>query len=380
MDVLEIDGASNRGIDEVRELRDTVKYSPASSRFKIYIIDEVHMLTKEAFNALLKTLEEPPAHVKFMFATTEPEKVLPTILSRCQRFDLRRIPAALIVQHLRMIAKRRRSTSTTPRFTPSRAGPKAACATPNPRWTSSSAFAATEIDEADVLSMFGLTAQSQILALTEAVLAGEAETALRQLDELAKQGKDLGRLVSDLLSHFRNLLIFQVSRGELALIEASEAEAAVLRAQAAAATPETLTRIMEVLTDTEIRLRDAASRKILFEVALLKSMDRASPQASSPCSSACRNCVATRRPASARRRPRRRNLPRDRRRSPQPPRRPSLRRTATWRRCGPRFLNPWAAQAPLRGLICSRPIPCRLPNNSSRSGSIRNLRRPHCAR
>src|ERR1035438_2055740 len=90
MDVLEIDGASNRGIDEVRELRETVKYVPASSRFKIYIIDEVHMLTKEAFNALLKTLEEPPAHVKFMFATTEPEKVLPTILSRCQRFDLRR--------------------------------------------------------------------------------------------------------------------------------------------------------------------------------------------------------------------------------------------------------------------------------------------------
>src|SRR5512138_3244930 len=100
LDVLEIDGASNRGIEEIRELRETVKYAPASSKFKIYIIDEVHMLTKEAFNALLKTLEEPPAHVKFMFATTEPEKVLPTILSRCQRFDLRRIPAALIVKHL----------------------------------------------------------------------------------------------------------------------------------------------------------------------------------------------------------------------------------------------------------------------------------------
>ena len=105
LDVLEIDGASNRGIEEIRELRETVKYAPASSKFKIYIIDEVHMLTKEAFNALLKTLEEPPAHVKFMFATTEPEKVLPTILSRCQRFDLRRIPAALIVKHLAEIAK-----------------------------------------------------------------------------------------------------------------------------------------------------------------------------------------------------------------------------------------------------------------------------------
>ncbi|MBO4545056.1 MAG: DNA polymerase III subunit gamma/tau, partial [Verrucomicrobia bacterium] len=90
LDVLEIDGASNRGIDEIRELRDTAVYAPVSGRFKIYIIDEVHMLTREAFNALLKTLEEPPPHVKFMFATTEPEKVLPTILSRCQRFDLKR--------------------------------------------------------------------------------------------------------------------------------------------------------------------------------------------------------------------------------------------------------------------------------------------------
>src|SRR5678810_1288404 len=110
LDVLEIDGASNRGIDEVRELRETVKYAPATSRFKIYIVDEVHMLTKEAFNALLKTLEEPPAHVKFMFATTEPEKVIPTILSRCQRFDLRRIPVALIVEHLGTIAKQEKVT------------------------------------------------------------------------------------------------------------------------------------------------------------------------------------------------------------------------------------------------------------------------------
>src|SRR3954470_5647694 len=105
LDVLEIDGASNRGIEEIRSLRDTVRYAPASSKFKIYIIDEVHMLTKEAFNALLKTLEEPPEHVKFMFATTEPEKILPTILSRCQRFDLRRIPSTLIVKHLTGIAK-----------------------------------------------------------------------------------------------------------------------------------------------------------------------------------------------------------------------------------------------------------------------------------
>src|SRR5215510_9288421 len=105
LDVLEIDGASNNGVEQVRELRETVKYAPASSKFKIYIIDEVHMLSTAAFNALLKTLEEPPEHVKFMFATTDPEKVLPTILSRCQRFDLRRIPVSLITRHLASIAK-----------------------------------------------------------------------------------------------------------------------------------------------------------------------------------------------------------------------------------------------------------------------------------
>src|SRR5205809_5957531 len=104
LDVLEIDGASNNGVEQVRELRETCKYAPASSRFKIYIIDEVHMLSTAAFNALLKTLEEPPEHVKFMFATTDPEKVLPTILSRCQRFDLRRIPASLIAKQLTEIA------------------------------------------------------------------------------------------------------------------------------------------------------------------------------------------------------------------------------------------------------------------------------------
>ena len=110
IDVLEIDGASNNGVEQVRELRETCRYVPASSKFKIYIIDEVHMLSPAAFNALLKTLEEPPAHVKFMFATTDPEKVLATILSRCQRFDLRRIPTALIVKHLGDIAQKEKVT------------------------------------------------------------------------------------------------------------------------------------------------------------------------------------------------------------------------------------------------------------------------------
>src|ERR1700757_1616317 len=106
LDVIEIDGASNNSVEDVRELRDNVRYAPAKGRYKIYLIDEVHMLSAAAFNALLKTLEEPPPHVKFIFATTEPQKVLPTILSRCQRFDLHRIATNLIADHLQMIAKK----------------------------------------------------------------------------------------------------------------------------------------------------------------------------------------------------------------------------------------------------------------------------------
>jgi DNA polymerase III subunit gamma/tau len=273
MDVLEIDGASNRGIDEIRELRETVKYAPASSRFKIYIIDEVHMLTKEAFNALLKTLEEPPAHVKFMFATTEPEKILPTILSRCQRFDLRRIPSALIVQHLGAIARQENVRIDDAALHAIARGADGGMRDAESTLDQLISFCGSEIAEADVLSMFGLAARSQVLALTDAILSAETEKALRQLNDLANQGKDLSRLVSELLAHFRNLLIFQVSRGDLTLIEASESEAAALREQSARLNSDALQRMLEVLTDCEGRLRDATSRKILLEVTLLKMID-----------------------------------------------------------------------------------------------------------
>jgi DNA polymerase-3 subunit gamma/tau len=273
MDVMEIDGASNRGIDEVRALRETVQYVPASSRFKIYIIDEVHMLTKEAFNALLKTLEEPPPHVKFMFATTEPEKVLPTILSRCQRFDLRRIPAALIVKHLAQIAKKEEVKIDPAALHAIARGADGSMRDAESTLDQLISFCGREITEPDVLSMFGLASQSQILALADAVLSGETEKALRELNDLARQGKDLGRLVAELLGHFRNLLIFQVSRGDLNLIEVSEAEGAALKEQAARIASEALTRIMEVLTDCEGRLRDTASKKILVEVTLLKMIE-----------------------------------------------------------------------------------------------------------
>ena len=273
IDVLEIDGASNNGVEQVRELRETCKYAPASSKFKIYIIDEVHMLSTAAFNALLKTLEEPPEHVKFMFATTDPEKVLPTILSRCQRFDLRRIPASLIVQQLTDIAKQENVKISPEALYAIARGADGGMRDAESTLDQLISFCGDKIEEPDVLSMFGLTAQKQLLELSLAVLGGEIESALRLLNDLAKGGKDLGRLLSDLLNHFRNLLIFQVSRGDLNLLEVSEAEAASLREQSAMADANALTRIMEVLANAELRLRDAASKKILLEVALLKAIE-----------------------------------------------------------------------------------------------------------
>src|SRR2546428_9100786 len=189
LDVIEIDGASNRGIEEIRELRDTVKYAPATSKFKLYIIDEVHMLTKEAFNALLKTLEEPPAHVKFMFATTEPEKVLPTILSRCQRFDLRRIPAALILRHLAQIAKQEKVKIDSAALDAIARGADGAMRDAESTLDQLISLCGDRIEENDVRSMFGLTAQAQLLELAAAVLKGDAETVLRELHELGRHGK-----------------------------------------------------------------------------------------------------------------------------------------------------------------------------------------------
>lgn len=273
IDVLEIDGASNNGVEQVRELRETCKYAPASSKFKIYIIDEVHMLSTAAFNALLKTLEEPPEHVKFMFATTDPEKVLPTILSRCQRFDLRRIPASLIVQQLSKIAKQEKVEISPEALFAIARGADGGMRDAESTLDQLISFCGDKIEEPDVLSMFGLTAQRQLLELSLAVLNGDIAGALRLLNDLAKGGKDLGRLLSDLLNHFRNLLIFQVSRGDLNLLEVSEAETASLREQSAKADAGALTRIMEVLANAELRLRDAASKKILLEVALLKAIE-----------------------------------------------------------------------------------------------------------
>jgi DNA polymerase III subunit gamma/tau len=273
LDVIEIDGASNRGIEEIRQLRDTVRYAPATSRFKIYIIDEVHMLTKEAFNALLKTLEEPPAHAKFMFATTEPEKVLPTILSRCQRFDLRRIPATLIVHHLAHIAKLESVTIGTDALHAIARGADGGMRDAESTLDQLISFCGDNIRENDVLSMFGLVAQRQILDLAHALLTGRLGEALRLLEDLARHGKDLARLLAELLNHFRTLLLYHLAPTEVHQAGLPESQTAALADHAALADPPAIGRILEVLIDYEWRLRDAPSKRILLEIALLKAIE-----------------------------------------------------------------------------------------------------------
>jgi DNA polymerase III subunit gamma/tau len=274
IEMLEFDAASNTQVDKIRDvIIDHVKYMPSSGKYKLYLVDEVHMLSASSFNALLKTLEEPPEYVIFLFATTDPEKLPPTILSRCQRFDLRRIPAALITKHLTEIAKKEKVKIDPPALHAIARGADGGMRDAESTLDQLISFCGDKIEEADVLSMFGLAAESQILNLSKAVLAGDIQTALTQLNQLAQGGKDLGRLLSDLLGHFRNLLIYQISRGDLNLLEASESEAAALKEQSATASPDALMRILDTFAEAELNLRDATSKKIFLEVALLKAIE-----------------------------------------------------------------------------------------------------------
>jgi DNA polymerase-3 subunit gamma/tau len=272
LDVLEIDGASNNGVEQVRELRDTVRYAPDRGKFKIYIIDEVHMLTTQAFNALLKTLEEPPAHVKFIFATTEPQKVLPTILSRCQRFDLRRIPANLIVKHLKEIAKKEKVAIDNEALAAIARGAEGGLRDAESTLDQLIAFCGNKIAEADVLSVFGLVAHDRIAALTDAVLDGQTTKSLQVLKDLDDAGKDLQRLAADLLDHFRNLLVVTLGAEGVASLQLPDTEMELLIAQAKRTDSDAVLRIIDALAAAEGKLRYALSKRVFFEIALVKAV------------------------------------------------------------------------------------------------------------
>jgi DNA polymerase-3 subunit gamma/tau len=272
LDVLEIDGASNNGVDQVRDLRDTVRYAPARGKFKIYIIDEVHMLTTQAFNALLKTLEEPPPHVKFVFATTEPQKILATILSRCQRYDLRRIPADKIVTHLRAIAKAEKVKVEETALNAIARGAEGGLRDAESALDQLIAFCGEKIEEKDVLQVFGLVAHDKLAALTNALVDGDAHTALALVKELDEVGKDLQRLLTDVLDHFRNLLVMTLGPDAARLLEVTDTDRELLTAQAQRVDTDGALRMIDVLTGAEGRLRYALAKRVALEIALVRAI------------------------------------------------------------------------------------------------------------
>jgi DNA polymerase-3 subunit gamma/tau len=271
LDVIEIDGASNNSVEDVRQLRENVRYAPAKGRYKIYLIDEVHMLSSAAFNALLKTLEEPPEHVKFIFATTEPQKVLATILSRCQRFDLHRIPANLIAQHLQFIAKKERITLQPAAAHAIARGAEGGLRDAESMLDQLVAFCGDKIAESDVLNVFGFTSEQTVSDLTGRVLRGETPEAIDLLHEQCEAGKDMMRLMADLIAYLRDLLVFKAKPDALN----EDVDPDVQKALAAHAELISTDRLLELIDQfaaTEGRMKWAPNKKLHFEVAIIKAI------------------------------------------------------------------------------------------------------------
>jgi len=270
LDVTEIDGASNNSVDDIRALRESVNYAPARGQFRIYYIDEVHMLSTSAFNALLKTLEEPPPHVKFIFATTEAHKILPTILSRCQRFDLRKIPAPLIAKHLQHISELEHVE-----LEPLAAHAIAMGADGGMRDAQSMldqlvAFCGNRITEQDVLDVFGLTSHHSIGALCGSILRGETAQALDHVCREAEEGRDLTRLLTDLIFHLRNLMVHQVDP-QIAMRDLPPEAAALLSGQASLIGREKLLQLIDQFAETESSMKWALNKRLYLEVGIIRA-------------------------------------------------------------------------------------------------------------
>ena len=271
LDVLEIDGASNNGVEQVRELRDTVKFAPSSGQFKIYYIDEVHMLTTAAFNALLKTLEEPPPHVKFIFATTEAQKILPTIISRCQRFDLRRIPTEVIARHLEYIAKEEGIGITESAAFAIAKGAEGGMRDAQSMLDQLVAFCGESIEEENVLEIFGFNSVESISSLAGQILTRDNSAALEAVHTHSEGGKDLGKLLADLIGHFRNVLVLKVDPGANTGELPSEIRDEI-RSQAESVDTPRLLRLIDLLAETDSRMKWAPNKKLHLEIGVIKGI------------------------------------------------------------------------------------------------------------
>ncbi len=271
LDVLEIDGASNNGVEQVRELRETVAFAPSSGRYKIYYIDEVHMLSVAAFNALLKTLEEPPEHVKFVFATTDPQKILPTIISRCQRFDLRRIPTQIISDHLKYISKNESVTISDAAAHAIAKGADGGMRDAQSMLDQMVAFCGNEINEQNVLDIFGFNSEETIASLAEAIVSGENSKALELVHQHAEAGKDLSRFLGDLIGYFRHVLVKKVDPSSTGDEVAPELQEHISRHAGGLETGRLLA-LIDQLAEVDGKMKWATNKKLHLEIAIIKAI------------------------------------------------------------------------------------------------------------
>jgi len=276
MDIIEIDAASNNSVSSMRELCDEVMYAPVSSKYKIYIIDEVHMLTAASWNALLKTVEEPPEHVKFIFATTEVHKVLPTILSRCQRFDLRRIPSSLICERLRFICDTEKvPISDGALIAIARAadgGMRDAQSLLDQMISFFSASNDSQISEEQVLSLFGLTASVEMESLVQAILVNDRGTMITNIYQLANKGKDLEKLLEEVMTFLRGIQICQILPDPTTVIESGAESVTQYQRLGQSARAGVVQRLLEVLSPVGYTLHSALNKQVYLETILLKAM------------------------------------------------------------------------------------------------------------
>ncbi|MFP4281443.1 MAG: DNA polymerase III subunit gamma/tau [Verrucomicrobiota bacterium] len=261
MDVIEIDGASNNSVDQIRDLREDCQYSPAQCTFKIYIIDEVHMLSAQAFNALLKTLEEPPPHVKFIFATTESHKVLPTIVSRCQRFEFRPIADDVIVERLEQIAEAEGIAVERPALVSVARLANGGMRDAQSILDQMISFCGSTIGEADVLAVYGLAAPDAVQGLGKALLEADYAEIVATVERSAAEGLDLYRLLLDLQALLRETVLDAIRHGG----KSSKLGPEVV--------VEPLMRMLDALHASEESVQRGLSQKVNFEVALLRAVE-----------------------------------------------------------------------------------------------------------
>lgn len=270
MDVVEMDAASNNSVDNIRRICDEVVFMPSLAKYKVYIVDEVHMLSTGAFNALLKTLEEPPAHAVFILATTEPHRLPATILSRCQRYDFRRIPLEGITARLREISAADNIQLTDEALEAIASFADGAMRDAISLLDQARASIPGKIERNDVLALAGITQDDFMMEMSEAVLEGKISTILRGIDELVMSGRDLSRFVTDLAQFFRNLLICQVSKQPERLIQATDQTISSMKQLSAQTGYKHLIKLIQALSELNSDLKWSSDTRTALEVGLIR--------------------------------------------------------------------------------------------------------------